>query len=120
MKMNEMTADERLALGTLIRVLIRIDGEYSREELTEIGAIALDLGEDEFWEAIDQAGHADLSDEAAMERARAVTRQDARETIFGALLGLAESGGIVGNEPTMLDWLADLWSIEVKPTTDED
>ena len=114
MKIKEMTSDEKLALGTLVRIMIRLDGDFSREEFTELGAVALDLGEDDFWEVVEHAGHHDLSDDSAMARARAVERTEARETIFATLLGIAESGGIVSAEPSLLEWLAQTWDLDLE------
>ena len=112
MKTNDMNPEERLALGSLVRVMVRLDGELSSAESNELGEVARQLGEEGFWAAIDEAGQDDLSDDAVMARARAVLRTDARETIYAALAEIAKSGSVVDSESSLLDWLTKEWGLE--------
>ncbi len=111
MKTDEMSSEERLALGSLVRIMVGLDGSFSREESAELAEIAAELGEEGFWAAVDEAGQQDLSEEAVMARAKAVQRQDARETIYAAVAEIAEAGSVVGAEGSMLDWLAGEWGL---------
>ena len=112
MKLDGMTADERMALGTLVRRMVGIDGEYSAEESAKLESVARGLGTDAFWDLIRDAGQEDLGDEALKARARAVEREDARKTIYAALFGIATAGSIVAAESSLLDWLAETWGLE--------
>lgn len=112
MKLDDMTAEERMALGTLVRKMVGIDGEYSAEEATNLEEVAKEFGVDDFWDLIRDAGQEDLSDEALKARARAVERGEVQKTIYAALFGIATAGSIVAVESSLLDWLAENWGLE--------
>ncbi len=112
MKLNDMTADERMALGTLVRKMVGIDGEYSAEEAANLEDVARGFGADVFWSLIREAGQEDLSDEALKARARAVEREETQKTIYATLFGIATAGSIVAAESSLLEWLAETWGLE--------
>lgn len=112
MKLSEMTDDEQQALGSLVRVIVGVDGKYSPEESAGLQQAAEELGEEEFWQLMDDAGHQRHTEDIIKGQARAVARKEARETIYGVLFGIATAGSIVGEEAAILDWLAGTWSLE--------
>ncbi len=112
MKVSDMTGPEKQALGTLVRVVVGVDGRYTTEEAEALDRAAADLGADEFWAAVRAAGRAHHDEEEIKAEARAVERQEARETIYGALFTIAASGSISGSEGWVLDWLTEAWGIE--------
>ncbi len=112
MKLNEMTDGEKQALGSLVRVIVGVDGEYSSEESAGLDQAAAELGEGEFWEVVRAAGRERHTEEIVRAQARAVERPEARETIYGVLFNVAASGAIVREEGQLLDWLAETWGLE--------
>ena len=121
MKVSEMTDAEKKALGTLVRVVVGVDGKYSPEEADALDRAAEELGADEFWEAVRAAGREHHDEEEIKAEARAVERQEARETIFGALFEIAASGSIVGSEGWVLDWLTGAWDLRTEaPAVEEE
>lgn len=112
MKLKDMTAAERMALGTLVRRLLGMDGEFSAEEAAKLEKAAERLGKEEFWQTIEDAGQQDLSDNALKARAKAVDRQDVQETIYRNLFAIATAGTIVAQEDSLLDWLSEAWGLE--------
>ncbi len=112
MKVSDMSAPEKQALGTLVRAIVGMDGRYSTEEAEALDRAAADLGEDDFWAAVRASGQRQHEEGDIKAEARAVERQEARETIYGALFTIAASGSIVGSEGWILDWLAEAWEIE--------
>ena len=115
----DLTDDERLALAGLVRLMVKADGEFSPEEAGAVAEMAQDLGEAPFWAAIDRAAQELTDDDKIRAAARAVTRADARETIYGALLGLSQHGATTGGEDDLLEWLADEWELEISDVADE-
>lgn len=126
-----LTDSELLAFCGLVRLLVRLDGEVSKEErraIEEIGpALAhreVEPGEpyretapeaqdgvERFWSAMDQAAKS-MSEESDVQKAAlAVTRQEAREELHAALHHLAASDVISKPEWEMLTWLASVWNI---------
>ncbi len=112
MKLNEMNAEEQTALGTLVRVIVALDGEYSMEESNQVLAAAAQLGTDDFWTLIRDTGSQPHSEEIVNAQAAAVTRQEARVAIYSALFNIAAAGSIVSQEGHLLDQLAATWKIE--------
>ncbi len=136
---DALTPSEELALVGLLRLMIRLDGRGTPEEAEAyrtalLQALATDDQGDvaPYREApaaplIDEARLATLeeradrelsTDESVRNAALAVTRQGSRETIFAALSDVAASDGVHVAEIALLDWLADLWSIEVHEAPD--
>ena len=112
MKLKEMTDAEQMALGTLVRKMVGIDGEFSSEEAASLEQVATDLGTDDFWQLIQSAGQQDLGDHALKARATAVDRPEVQKAIYATLFGVAAAGTIVATESTLLDWLAEAWGLE--------
>lgn len=112
MKLDEMQDAERLALGTLVRVMVGVDGEYSAAEAAGLQQAATDLGEEQFWALLAEAGGRHVDDDVVEAQVKAVDRGPAREAIYGVLFGIAASGSIVQREGRLLDWLAQAWGLE--------
>ena len=53
-------------------------------------------------------------EEAAKKFLTTITRPEARDLIFGAVMGAAMTDTIEGHESTILDWVAKEWKLEVK------
>ena len=52
-----------------------------------------------------------------------ISRQEAREVIYGTVIEAAMTDTVDGRESALLDWLAGEWNVEVKyeePPTDAD
>ncbi len=112
MKLEAMVDAEKQALAALVRIMVGVDGEYSPAEVAGLAKTAEYLGEDEFWELINDVGHHHLDEEVLAGRARAVERPEAREAIYGILFGIAAAGTVAGDEGKLLDWLAETWDLK--------
>ena len=112
MKLEQMTDSEKRAVGALVRMLVGADGEYSAEEFAGLQKTAEYLGEDAFWEQVNDSGHRRLDEATLAELANAVERPEAREAIYGVLFGIAAAGTVVDDEGKLLDWLAETWGLE--------
>ena len=112
MKLSDMTDVEKQALGSLVRVIVGVDGKYTPEESADLQQAAEELGEDDFWQLVDAAGHQHHTEDIVKDQARAVERKEAQETIYGVLFGVATAGSIAREEGDFLDWLASTWSLE--------
>lgn len=101
-----------MALGGLIRLMVRSDGDFSEEEEARIDAIG-ELragGRAGIWKLISASAQA-LPDEAAIRAAvTEIAREDARATLLAMLTSIAEEGGITGSERGLLDWVRETWS----------
>jgi hypothetical protein len=124
-----LSPDEQLALGGLLRTLIRMDGQYTpaenealedvlQEVLAEPQGFAFRSPDTSqtpqtslVWELLGRAAR-ELPDEDSVRRAAlAVTRPEARETIYSAVFTVAAADTIVDPEWRLLEWLKEIWQI---------
>jgi hypothetical protein len=136
--LDDLSDAESLALGGLLRLMIRIDGSFSQAEEEVLGELAEELsrqGSDgatyrgqavvqadpqAIYTIIDRAGRALENDDAIREAARAVTRPEAREIIYGALFAVATADTISTGEGALLTWLEETWELAVETVDDDD
>ena len=113
---GELTIDgfekhERLALGSLMQlVLLHGDGVGDAANET-LQALADDLGQGLFWQILDEAREEVVGSGEAHALAGKVIRKPARELIFAVVSELAMAGSITQNEMAIIDELRRLWDI---------
>jgi hypothetical protein len=103
----DLTDEEALAFAALVRALVRSDGEVTELEREVLADIAVEFGEDRFWDWMERAGEQIEGREAIEAAARKVESMSARELIFAALGDLAMADSIGQAEAEVLDWLAE-------------
>jgi hypothetical protein len=114
MELQDLKGDERTALVGLVREVVMSDGNLSEDEIDEVAEIVDAFGEEGYQAAL-EAFEARFSDEDSFRRFLAtITRQEARELIYGTVLQGAAADAIEGGESELLSWLADTWKIEVQ------
>ena len=117
--LNMLTHDEKLALVALLKRFVSEDGEVADEELDAIASLAAALGEEEYRQLVDEAAERLQSDEDTRAFLATITRQEARDTIYGLTFEAAASEALQDIEADILDWLAETWSIQVKVIDEE-
>jgi hypothetical protein len=114
MELKELTHDEQLALVALVEVVVASDAEVSEDEESFVVRLASTLGDDAYRALIDEADER-FSDEAELKAFLAtITRQDARELIYGTVLEAALPDVIDRHESSLLGWLASTWNVTVQ------
>ena len=127
--MNEpLTHQERLTYAALLRTLVRLDGHVSMEEqalvleasrellgpsMTPVGETTAADDDRELRALLDRSAEEYPDDESVRRAAASVTRPEAREAIFGALLTISTAGTITAPEAGLLDWLSKTWELDV-------
>lgn len=118
-----LTESERLTFGALLRALVRLESWSNPEEQTAVWRaarelVAVDPGGDvgdAVTALLERSAERYPDDESMRAAAVQVTRQEAREAIFGALYEVSTAGTITAVESQLLDWLAEQWGILVTP-----
>jgi uncharacterized tellurite resistance protein B-like protein len=113
--LKDLAEHEQVALAALLRLLVRLDGEFSAGEQAAVEEIALDFGEKRFWKLMDDAAQMAPDEQGIRSMALRVVRPSARELIYGLLLGVAQSDVIQGRESSLLDWLRAEWKLDELP-----
>jgi hypothetical protein len=105
-KLKDLDDDEALALGGLIRILIRLDGSFSEDEEQHLDTVADEVGDrDSLWKIISRSAQELEDDQAIRRKALMVERTGARELIRYVLQSIAVADSITIGEQKLLDWL---------------
>lgn len=114
MNLAELNGDERLALASLMKAVVLADGVASVDEHEWLADVVAELGADTYRTALDETERR-FPDDATLKAFLAATgRPEARDLIYGTLLGGASADAPDRGELAILGWLADQWHIEVK------
>jgi len=114
MELRELNPDERIALAALIEFVVLASGHATEDEEREIEGIVEQIGEDAYRQAVDEVDRRFPDEEAAKKFLKTITRPEARELIYGAVIEAAITDAVEGRESQMLEWLGKEWNIEVK------
>ena len=103
-----MTPTERTTFAGLVRLMTRMDGVFSKEEVQTIAEVAREIGEPELWSLLNQS--VSLEHEELMGLVDEV-RPQMRRWIHGILLRVAEADGVDETEQDLLWWLENRWEL---------
>ena len=114
MELNDLTHDERLALVALVEVAVSADADVSDDEQDQIARIAGVFGDEAYRDLANEADER-FPDEAALKTfLGGLSRQEARELIYGTVLEAALPDAIEQHESSLLGWLATAWKVTVQ------
>jgi uncharacterized tellurite resistance protein B-like protein len=123
MELTDLNKEEQIALAGLLEFVVLASGHVTEDEQAEIDAIVEALGEDAYGAAVAEVDKR-FSDEQTLRKfLSTISRQEAREVIYGTVIEAAMTDTVEGRESALLDWLAGEWNVEVKyeePPTDAD
>lgn len=112
MTLADLTEDEKLVLGALIRLMVRADGRFTEEEEQRIHEIGEAIGGAEaLWRVVSDSAQRYTSEAATFAAIPTVTRQDAREMLYDVLLDVARADAITAAEERVLARLREAWNI---------
>lgn len=108
----ELEHGEKLVLVGLVRLMIRLDGEFSEDEREFLDDLVAELGEESFNALADEVTEKMQDEDAVRYYAERTQRQIAQELIYGTLFDLGAKGTIVSSESELLEWLRTTWKLE--------
>jgi hypothetical protein len=113
MELQELNPDERTALVGLVKAVVMSDGNVSEDEIEEVERIVEAFGEDAYQRSLDAFESRFLDENSFRRFLTTISRQEARDLIYGTVLQGAAADAIEGRESELLSWLTDAWNIEV-------
>ncbi len=113
MELSDLNQDEQLALTGLLEYVVLASGHVTEDEEAEIDAIVEALGEDKYRAAVEEVDRRFPDEDALKKFLATITRQEARELIYGSVMEAAMTDTVEGRESALLGWLADAWQVEV-------
>jgi hypothetical protein len=122
MELADLNQDERTALVGLMKFAVMSDGAVSEEELEYVEDLVDAFGEEGYQKTLDafESRFSDTEGFKKFLKTVGVGRQDARELIFGTVLGAADTQGIEGGEAELLDWLGQTWDVKIEIQDEDD
>ncbi len=117
MELTELTPEEQVALVALLEFVIELDGRVSDAEADRIDAVVAVIGEDAYREAAAEVDSRFEDEDGLRAFLPTITRQEARELIYGTIFEAAASDPASARESELVDWLARLW--QIAPPRDE-
>jgi hypothetical protein len=114
MELRDLSHEERLALVALLEVVLESDRAVSDGEVADIDRVVGELGRDEYQRLVSEVDRRFPTEDELKAFLPSVTRQDARELIFGTVLDTAIEDSVDPRESEVLDWLATLWNVRVE------
>jgi hypothetical protein len=112
MRLADLTDEELLAMVGLAKLVVRADKELSNDEAGALRALAVDVGDERWQQALGEATRRFRTRSDAMFYAKNVNRAEARALIHQQMVKLSESDQVVAEEQKVLDWLAELWELK--------
>ncbi|MBC8133782.1 MAG: hypothetical protein H7X95_12430 [Deltaproteobacteria bacterium] len=111
--LSQLDVNERGALVALTKAVILSDQKVSDDEQEAVAQISSALGEDSYRSLLDIMDRQMPDEESLKSFLLTITRQHARELIYGVVLEAATAGGVGGDEPELLSWLEKNWNLKI-------
>jgi|GEM_PF-3446169 hypothetical protein len=113
LNVQDLNADEELALIALAKLVVRADHDFSTEEAAQLQRVADRLGAERFGKATARAKESFKKSSDVQAFALKLERPAAKKLIYDLLYEVALAGEIVVDEARVLRWLAKSWAIEI-------
>jgi hypothetical protein len=114
MELPDLTHDERLALVALLEWILKSNVRSTEDEYARIEGVVDALGEDAYQALADEVGTHFANDADLRTFLPSIARQEARELIVATVMDVAMADAVDTRESEMLEWLADLWQVDVE------
>lgn len=111
MDLNQLTAEEHIALVALLELVIESNARVSEAEADRIDAVVAAIGEDAYRSAAAEVDRRFHDEEDLRAFVSTITRQEAREIIYGTVFEAAITDTVDAHESDLLEWLAGVWQI---------
>lgn len=117
MELKDLTSDDRVAL---LELGMDSAATLTASDVDRVREIIAEVGEGSYCEAVEEAERRFADEDAVKTFLTTITRQDARERIYAAVIEAALPDSINHRESALLDWLATAWrvSVRIDPETD--
>lgn len=114
MTIRDLTPDEQLALVALSELTVISNRTVTDNEVAELDQLVHELGDETFHGLAEQA-EARFADRDALKAfLLTITRQEARELIYGTVLTEALADSMPHEESRFLEWLGQQWGVSVE------
>lgn len=114
MEIRDLNEDEQFALVGLIEFVAESNASVTEEEQEEISHLVEAFGADKYRQLVDAVDQKFGNETELKSHLSGITRDDARELIYGLALETALSDAENLQHSQMLDWLKAEWNVKVE------
>jgi hypothetical protein len=114
MELEDLTRDERVALVALLEIVVDSATTLTEGEVDQVREIVAEVGEEAYQDAVAEVDRRLRDEDALKQFLTTITRQDARERIYEAVLEAALPDSLNRRESSLLEWLATEWRVSVR------
>jgi hypothetical protein len=114
MELRDLSNEERLALVALLEMVLESHRSVSDAEVADIDRVVGELGREEYQRLVPQVDRRFPTEDDLRAFLPSITRQDAREVIYGTVLDTAIEDAVDPRESELLEWLAGIWNVRVE------
>jgi hypothetical protein len=98
----------------LLEAAVVADGSLSNDEVEHIRKVVDAFGEEEYRKLVDEVARRFQSQDDLMNFLETIQRPEPRDLIYGLFLAEASGEALRGRESELVDWLAEVWQLDVK------
>ncbi len=109
----DLSRDVKLALVALTELAVISDHDISDEEVAQVDEIVEALGEPTFQELAEEAEKRFADRTTLKAFLKGITRQEAREIIFGTVLSESLVDTIPHEQAEFMQWLSSEWNVPI-------
>jgi hypothetical protein len=113
MSVDKLSRDEKLALVALTELAVISDCNITDNEVAKVDEIVEALGEETFQELAEEAEKRFADRNTLKAFLKGITRQEARETIYGTVLSESLADTIPHEQAEFMEWLGTEWNVHV-------
>jgi hypothetical protein len=113
MSVDDLSHDERLALVALTELAVISEHNITDNEVAKVDEIVEALGEASFQDLAEEAERRFADRETLKVFLKSITRQEARETIYGTVLSETLADTIPHEQAEFMGWLGAEWNVPI-------
>jgi len=114
MTLKDLSRDEKLALVALTELAVISDRTITDNEVAQVDEIVELIGEEMFQELAEEAERRFAERTALKAFLTTITNQDARESIYGAVLSETLADSLSHEQSQFMDWLKAEWNVSLQ------
>lgn len=114
LELKDLTEDERVALVALLEVVAEADQYVTDDEAVQVRRVINALGRKAYEAAVAEADRRYPDKTELRQFLPTITRKEARALIYETLLEVALADAPVRAETEVLEWLRDIWEIDMR------
>ena len=113
-ELHTLNDEELVALVGLLEYVVMEDKLLNEQEEDMVRWLMNQVGMERYMDAIEEFETRYGNQYDLRSLLETIDRHDARELIYGTVLEVSSINAVTGSESDLMDWLAELWELEIR------